>query len=101
MQETTVLLVLTAVALAVLAVTNRLPWPLAAYSIGMVVMVIGTSGVPVSKARFLLPAFTLLIPVALGLASRRPKTIVAILGAWVLIGAWFSGNSLTGWKYAI
>jgi hypothetical protein len=101
MQETTVLLVLTAVALSVLAVTNRLPWPLAAYGIGTVVLTIGTSGIPGSKVRLLLPAFVLLIPVAIGLASRRPRTIVAVLVAWVLIGAWFSGNSLTGWKYAI
>jgi hypothetical protein len=101
MQTLVALLVLTAVALAVLTVTNRLPWPLAAYGIGVVVMVVCTAGLPAAKVRFLLPGFTLLLPIALGLVNRKPKTIVLSLAAWVLIGAWFSANSLTGWQHSI
>jgi hypothetical protein len=101
MQTITVLIVLAAVALAVVAVTTRLPWPLAVYGIGVVVLAVGTAGLPWEKARFVLPAVTLLIPVALGLTNRKPSTIVATVVAWMLIGAWFSGNSLTAWQHSI
>jgi hypothetical protein len=101
MQTAVALILLAAVALAVLAVTTRLPWPLAAYSIGMIVMVVCTAGLPWAKVRFLLPGFTLLLPVALGLANHKPRTIVAYVAAWVLVGAWFSAHSLTGWQYSI
>jgi hypothetical protein len=101
MQTMVALMLLAAIVLAVLTVTNRIPWPLAAYGIGVVVMVVCTAGLPWAKVRFLLPGFTLLIPIALGLVNRKPKTIVWSLAAWVLVGAWFSAHSLTGWQYSI
>lgn len=101
METTTVAIVLGACVLAVLG-ARRMPWPLAAYGIGVVVLVLGTAGLPFAKARFLLPAmFVLLIPIALGLAGRKPKTAAAAVVALVLIGSWFSGHALTGWQYAI
>ncbi|MBB4688630.1 hypothetical protein [Amycolatopsis jiangsuensis] len=51
--------------------------------------------------RFLLPAFVLLIPIALGLAKRRKSTAAAVLAAYALAGARFSAYSLTVWKHAI
>jgi hypothetical protein len=101
MQTATALIMLGAIALSVLTVTTRLPWPLAAYAIGVAALAIATAGFPAMKARFLLPAFPLLIPIAVGLASRKPKTIVATVAAAVLVGAWFSGHGLTSWHYAI
>jgi hypothetical protein len=100
-QTAVVLLVLGAVALAVLTVTNRLPWPLAAYAIGVVVLAIGTAGLPWGKVRFLVPGFTLLIPVAIGLAGCKRSTIVASVAAWVLLGSWFSAFSVTVWTHTI
>jgi hypothetical protein len=71
MQTAVTFLVLGAVALAVLTVTGQVPWPLAVYGIGVVILAIGTAGLPWEKIRFLLPAFTVLIPVAIGLAGRK------------------------------
>jgi hypothetical protein len=101
MQTAVALILLAAVALAALTVANRLPWPLAAYGIGVVVMVVCTAGLPWAKVRFLLPGFTLLLPVAIGLSAPKPRTIVVCVAAWVLLGAWFSAHSLTGWQYSI
>jgi hypothetical protein len=54
-----------------------------------------------SKARLLLPAFVLLVPVAIGLARRHPATVVLTLTALAAFGAWFGGYALTLWPYAI
>jgi len=99
-QTAVVALLLAAVVLAALTV-RRLPWPLAAYAIGVVVLVIGSAGIPATKLRFLIPAFALLLPIALGLARRGHSTIAAAVVAWTLGGAWLSAYSLTVWHYAI
>lgn len=101
--ETLVVLVtLTAVALAVITVTDRrVPWPLAAYAVGVVVLVLCSAGLPALKSRFLLPDFALLLPVAMGLAGRKRSTMIAATTVFVLVGAWYSAYSLTVWKYAI
>jgi hypothetical protein len=93
--------VLGAVALAAAMVVTRLPWQLVAYGAGVVVLVLGTAGLPFAKSRFLLPAFVLLLPIAVGLAKRRPVTAVAAVVVFVLAGSWFSAYSLTVWHYAI
>ncbi|HEX6353474.1 hypothetical protein [Actinophytocola sp.] len=96
-----VLALLTAVALAVLSGLNRLPWPLVAYGAGVVIVVIGTAGLTYLKGRFLLPGFTLLIPVAIGLANRQPRTTIAAVSTYTLIFAWFNAYALTGWPLAV
>ncbi|WP_033294089.1 glycosyltransferase family 39 protein [Amycolatopsis jejuensis] len=98
------ILVLAAVAAVLLARSARADprrWPLALYGIGVVVLVAGTAGIPFAKARFLLPGFTLLLPVAAGLAARRPATAIAATAGYVAFGAWFGAYSLVGWRYAI
>jgi hypothetical protein len=97
----TVLLLLAAAVLAVLAAVRRVPWPLTLYGIGVLLLVLGTRGLPDAKIRFLLPAFPLLIPIAIGLAKRQRTTAVAVIVGWVVLGAWFSAHSLTVWRYAI
>ncbi|HTF51263.1 MAG TPA: hypothetical protein VK735_27795 [Pseudonocardia sp.] len=81
--------------------SSGLPWPLVVYAAGVLVMDLGSNGLMNSKARLLLPAFTLLVPVALGLARRRPSTALAVVVAAALASAWFGGYALTGWSYAI
>ncbi|WP_326834791.1 hypothetical protein VSH64_07660 [Amycolatopsis rhabdoformis] len=76
-------------------------WPLIAFGAGMVVLVAGTAGIPFAKARFLLPGFVLLLPLAQGLSGRRTSTAVAATAGLVLLGCWFSAYALTGWHYAI
>jgi hypothetical protein len=64
-------------------------------------MDIGSNGLMASKARLLLPAFVLLIPIAVGLAKRRTSTAVITLGCLALVTAWFGAYSLTVWSWAI
>lgn len=101
METITVLVLLGSVVLVVLAAINRLPWPLVAYAAGVVVLVAGSAGLPFVKARFLLPGFALLLPIALGLANRRGSTAIAGTAGIVLLGSWFSAYALTGWEFAI
>lgn len=97
----TVLILLGAVTLAIVAVRRRLLWPLALYGIGVLLLVLGTRGLPDAKIRFILPAFPLLIPIAIGLSRRRLGTAIAVTFGWMLLGAWFSAHSLTAWRYAM
>jgi hypothetical protein len=105
MEPMTTFVLLGAVFLAVLlgrsSITARMPWPVAVYGAGVVVLIAGTAGLPFSKPRFLLPGFTLLLPVAMGLAGRRRGTQIAVVAGFVLLGCWFSAYSLTVWRYAI
>jgi hypothetical protein len=90
-------------ALALLAVclVRRVPWPLVVYAAGVLAMGIASNGLMNSKARLVLPAVTLLVPVALGLAKRRRGTAVAVVAGAALASAWFGGYAITGWSYAI
>ncbi len=101
METANVLTVLGALVLCVVVVLKKLPWPLVAYGIGLFVMTAGSSGVTYSKMRLLVPAFTLLLPVAAGLARRRTGTVLAVLSATALLSGWFGGYALTAWPYAI
>ena len=101
METANMIVVVGAIVLCVLAVLRKQPWPLVAYGIGLVVMTAGSSGVTYSKMRLLVPAFTLLIPVAIGLARRRNGTVLAVLVASALVSGWIGAYALTGWKYAI
>ncbi|MBA3905847.1 MAG: hypothetical protein H0X35_04065, partial [Pseudonocardiales bacterium] len=89
------------VVLVVVGVAMRLPWPLLVYGALTYVLVLGTVGPMNAKLRLLLPAFTLLLPVAIGLARRRAATAVAVVLAAALASAWFGGYALTIWRYGI
>ncbi|MDX3658047.1 hypothetical protein PV646_12135 [Streptomyces sp. ID05-26A] len=97
----TVWLLAFAIVLVFYAFQRRLEWPLIVYGIGVLVMDVGSNGLMNSKARLLLPAFTLLLPLALVLARRRPSTVFTILGMATLFSAWFGAYSLAVWQYAI
>jgi hypothetical protein len=83
------------------AVVQRMPWPLLVYGALVLVTTWGTNGLFYAKLRLLVPAFVLLLPVALGLARRRTSTAVAVVAAATLASAWFGGYALTIWRYAI
>jgi hypothetical protein len=54
-----------------------------------------------SKARLLLPAFVLLVPIAVALAKRRTTTLVLTLCGLVVVTSWFGAYAVTVWSYAI
>jgi hypothetical protein len=87
--------------LLAVAIRMRLPWPLLVYAAAVLVTVWASDGQIHSRVRLLVPAFPLLIPVAVGLARRRTGTAVAVIVAAALASAWFGGYTLTIWRYAI
>ena len=87
--------------LLAVSIWMRLPWPLLVYGGVVLVIVWGSAGLDHAKLRLLLPAFTLLLPVAIGVARRRTGTAVAVVLAAALTSAWFGGYALTIWRYGI
>lgn len=87
--------------LLVVCIRQRVPWPLVVYAAGVLLMALGSNGLMNSKARLVLPAVTLLVPVALALAKRRPGTALAVVASATVVSAWFGGYAITGWPYAI
>ncbi|GAA4837369.1 mannosyltransferase family protein [Saccharopolyspora rosea] len=94
-------LVLAALVLLVLCFRQRMPWPLLAFATAVVALDLGSDGLMYSKVRLMLPAFPLLIPLAIGLAHRRRSTAVCTTALLVFFGSWFGAYSLTAWQYAI
>lgn len=76
-------------------------WPLLVYATVVVAMDLCSNGLMNSKARLLLPAFVLLLPVATGLARRRTAPVVLALIGLTAFGAWFGSYAITVWPYAI
>ncbi|MER7076550.1 glycosyltransferase family 39 protein [Saccharopolyspora kobensis] len=93
--------VLAALVLMVLCLRQRMPWPLLVFAAAVLVLDLGSDGLMYSKVRLMLPAFPLLIPVAIGLARRRTTTAVTTAVLLVFFGSWFGAYSLTAWQYAI
>jgi hypothetical protein len=89
------------VVLLAIGVRMRMPCPLLVYGALTLVTVWGTDGLMNAKARLLVTAFVLLLPVALGLARRRTGTAAAVVVAAALASAWFGAYALTVWPYGI
>jgi hypothetical protein len=97
----TALLLAGAVLAAALAV-HRGAWPpLLVYGVLVIALTLGQSNYYHSKLRLLLPAVIFLVPLARALARARDSTVVAVLGAAVLLGCWYGAHMLAIWKYAI
>jgi len=101
LEVATVALIVVAVVLLVIGIVRKVEWPLLVYSAGVLAMDLASNGLMNSKARLMVPAFTLLIPVALALAKRRPSTTVVTLSALAVASSWFGAYALTSWGYAI
>lgn len=89
-----------AVLLLVLAITERLPWPLLVFSAVVLALALGGEGYFHSKARLLMPAFPLLLPVAFALARARIPQMVAVLAALTALSAWFGTYLALVWEYS-
>ncbi|MFH8344719.1 hypothetical protein [Streptomyces sp. NPDC018045] len=74
-----------AVLLLVLLVLDRPPLPLLVYTAVLVAVALGGTGYFPSKPRFLLPAFPLLVPVAVALARARPRSVVLATGSLAVL----------------
>ena len=101
LEVTTVGFIVVALALLVIGWRRRLEWPLLVYAAGVLAMDLCSNGLMNSKARLMVPAVTLLIPVAMALAKRKTSTMVTALCGMALFGSWFGAYSITAWGYAI
>lgn len=94
------LILILALALMAHSIVQRQPWPLLLYSAVLLVTTIGGSGMYNAKARFLLVAVPLLLPVATALARTRTAGAVVTLGTLTLISAYFGGYLLLVWEWS-
>jgi hypothetical protein len=88
---------LLAIMFFVLSLLDRQPWQLLLYSGLLLVTTLGSAGYYHSKARFLLPAFPLLLPAAVGLARAGRARAVTVLATLTVISAYFGGHLLLIW----
>ncbi|WP_234391918.1 hypothetical protein [Streptomyces sp. WM6378] len=79
--------------LLVLAVLDRVPLPLLVYTAVLTLIALGGTDYFQSKPRFLLPAFPLLIPLAIALSRARPRTACLAVAALASI-SFFYGTYL-------
>lgn len=90
-----------ATALYVLAVADRgrdrQPVPLLVFTGVLLLVVLGSGGVYFPRARFLLPGFPLLLPVAVAVARARFAAAAVVLGGAALSSAWLGGYMLLVW----
>ncbi|WUW18994.1 hypothetical protein OG707_18350 [Streptomyces sp. NBC_01465] len=75
------LIVAAAVLLYVLLILERPPLALLVYTGALLLVAVGGTGFFESKPRFLLPAFPLLIPLALAMTKARPRTAIVVITA--------------------
>lgn len=101
LEVATVAFIVLALILLVVMMVRRVEWPLVVYAAGVLAMDLASNGLMNSKARLMMPAFTLLIPMAVGLARRRPATTVVTLCGLAVASSWFGAYALTSWGYAI
>lgn len=94
-------IILSTLGMLAAAAWARLPWPVLLYGTLVVASIILSSGLMMSRARLLLPAFVLLIPVAMVLARRRPGVAVAAMVPVVIGSAWFGAHMLTVYPHAM
>ncbi|MEU7579419.1 hypothetical protein AB0B50_17645 [Streptomyces sp. NPDC041068] len=85
------------VVLYVLSAADRQPLPLLLFTGLLLLIVLGSSGVYFPRARFLLPGFPLLLPLAVALARARTHVMVTLLSAAALGSAAFGGHMLLAW----
>ncbi|GAA2576241.1 mannosyltransferase family protein [Actinomadura fulvescens] len=91
---------LVAVALFVMSLIDRQPWPLLVYSALMLITSLGGENYYHSKARYIVPAFALLLPAAVGLSRAHLGKAVVTLTTVCLVSAFMGGYLLLVWKHS-
>ncbi|MFC8131845.1 hypothetical protein [Streptomyces sp. NPDC057302] len=88
---------LASVALFVLSAGDRQPLPLLVFTGLLLLIVLGSKGVYFPRARFLLPGFPLLLPLATALARARTHAAVTVMVVAAMTSAAFGGHMLLAW----
>jgi hypothetical protein len=84
--------------LLALLLAQRPPLPIVVYTVVTLVFLAGAAGGQQGKARYLIPVFTLLMPVAVGLAKALTSTKVIVLVSMALGSAWYGTYLALVWK---
>ncbi|MGY0018270.1 glycosyltransferase family 39 protein [Streptomyces sp. cg35] len=91
---------LACVVLYALSLRDRQPLPLLVFTGVLLVITLGSGGVYFSRARFLLPAFPLLLPLALVMARASRRFLVLGVTGAVLGAAYCGGYMILVWPSA-
>ncbi|MFE2232878.1 hypothetical protein ACFXA4_09940 [Streptomyces sp. NPDC059442] len=83
--------------LYLLCLADRQPAALLVFTGVLLLVVLGSGGVYFPRARFLVPAFPLLLPIALAVSRARRPVAVLTLTAAALSSAWLGGHMLLVW----
>ncbi|KUL27701.1 glycosyltransferase family 39 protein [Actinoplanes awajinensis] len=75
-------------------------WPLAVFSLVIIAMVIFGHGYYHAKGRLLVPAFPLLLPIAIALAAARIRTVIAVLVTLAVVSASYGAYVLLFWTHS-
>ena len=97
----TAAVIVATVGLLAWSLADRLPWPVLLYGALVVASILLSSGLMMSRARLLLPAFVLLIPLAARLSRARPAVTGGVLVTIVAASSAFGAYMLTVFEYAI
>ena len=89
------------VAVVGVAVWSRLPWPVLVYGTLVVASSVLSSGLMMSRPRLLLPAFVLLIPLAIVLSRWPIRRTTVIVVPLIVASSWFGAHMLTVYPHAI
>lgn len=92
--------VIAAVVLLVVCGIQRQPVSLLVYSAVLLFIAVAGAGFFHSRARFLLPAFPLLIPVARAMAVARPAVVAVWLAAGVAVSSAYGGYVVLVWWHS-
>lgn len=93
------LVIAVALGLLVLLVADRYPLPVVVYAAVTVAFVLGAGGgAYYGKGRYLMPAFTLLLPVAAALAAARWRVRAVVLTLMTLGAGWYGSYLFMVWK---
>ncbi|MET9804309.1 hypothetical protein [Streptomyces sp. NPDC006368] len=92
--------VIAAVVMFVVCVQQRTHPALLIYAGILLLIAVGGAGYFHSKARFLLPAFPLLIPAARALAAARPAVMCTLLGAGTLLSTAYGTYLMLVWRFS-
>jgi hypothetical protein len=97
---TTTLVLLISMALLVILAFERVPWPLLVYAAAIVAMAFFGDGYFHAKARLMMPAFPLLLPVACALAAGRRRIAAVVLGALAVLSAGYGVYLALVWTFS-
>ncbi|MFF5226596.1 mannosyltransferase family protein [Dactylosporangium sp. NPDC000521] len=94
-------MVIGVVALAAIAVVQKVWPPLLVYGLIALVLVLGQGGYYHSKPRLLVPVLVILVPPAVALGRAKPRTAALVLSGCAAFGLWYGSYLITVWHYAI